>query len=134
MNKFWRKIGFLLSCLVLLSTGCDKEGPDGAPFSTAQNFNRSIHVTVQHVTDSIYFTDTLVANAEIKIYSSYDQFITDGVADAVRFTDSAGVALFEYRDADYYWIKCFHPALGFLKDSVSTPPQTVSFVKLYYYF
>ncbi|MBK7108498.1 MAG: hypothetical protein WAU21_06280 [Chitinophagales bacterium] len=123
----------LYFALFLFVVSCEKD-PDGKPFPNNDNNNRTIEVTLHHVFDTILFTDSVMANVEVKIYSSYDQFITDGPADAIRYSDSTGVALFEYRSANYYWIKCFHPAHGFITDSVSTPSHTVAFVQLYYYF
>ena len=122
-----------ICAMVSLLFACT-EDPPGQPFNSTDNKNRSIRVTVHHVFDSILYTDSLVPYAEVKIYSDYDQFITDGPANAIRYSDSSGVALFEYRDEDYYWIKCYHPAHGFVTDSVSTPPYTVSFVEMFYYF
>lgn len=131
----WHVVSYILLCGVMCFAviSCEKD-PGGDPFPGNIHNNRTIRVTMHHVYDSIAFTDSLLPEVEVKIYSSYDQFITDGHADAVRYSDSAGVALFEYRSDDYYWIRCFHSSLGLITDSVSTPPHTVSFVQLYYYF
>lgn len=119
--------------IISMTMACQKE-PDGMPFTGPDNHNRSIKVAVHHVFDSIVFTDSLVPDTEVRLYSDRDQFITDGYYDAIQYSDSSGVALFEFRDEDYYWIRCYHPAHGFTSDSVNTPPQTISFVEIFYYF
>lgn len=101
-------------------------------FNASQEFNRNVKVELRHYYDLENGLDSLVSNATVLLFEDRDVFITNGYADKYRTTDTTGIALFEYLDKDYYYIRVVQPDLGEQTDSVSTPPNTTSFVFIDY--
>lgn len=99
----------------------------------SENLNRTIQFDVYHVYDFSPITDSTVQDAYIAIYEHFEDLMLDYYPDASRTTDSAGHAEINGLGADYYYIKCTHPSLGTVIDSVSTPSNTTSFVELLFY-
>ncbi len=133
MKKTYRTYGFfLISILLTIVLSCDKS-KSGEPFNSSINNNRTIKIEVKHLYNDSLLLDSLVENAIIKIYDNRDDFIYDVFPEATTVTDSSGLASFEYRTQNYYWIRAQHDSLGTIIDSVSTPPNTISFVYLKFY-
>lgn len=116
-----------------LFAACEKEELPGEPFNTPNEYNRSIQADVRHLFDLSSMTDSAVFNATIFLYENRENFLYDGIPDAYRNTDTNGKAVFEYLSKDYYWVRAVHPDLGEQIDSISTPPNTNSFLFLTFY-
>lgn len=112
---------------------CGDEAPKADQFDASNRYNKSIQVEVRHLYDLPSFTDSLLANATVLLYTDKDQFLYDGYPDAYRITDSTGIAFFEFLPENYYWMRILHEDLGEQVDSVSTPDNTLSFVYVTYY-
>ena len=121
----------LLSC-ILAVVSCEEE-PIYEDLNGSENLNRTIKFDVSHVYDTSPYSDSTVAGATIKIYAQFEDLLTDYYPDASRITDSLGHAEINGLDEDMYYIKCTHPTLGELIDSVTTPAYTTSFVELIYF-
>jgi hypothetical protein len=119
--------------VVFLFGACEKEEPPGKPFNTPNEYNRSIQAEVKHLFDLSLMADSAVFNATIFLYEDRENFLYDGIPDAYRNTDSNGKATFELLSKDYYWVRAVHPDLGEQIDSISTPPNTNSFLFLTFY-
>lgn len=130
MSNTWR---YSWMFCVLLLVACEKEEPPQEHLNGFANLNRTIIFDVYHVYDFSPIQDTTVRDAIIKVYAVYEDLLLDYYPDASRMTDSAGHAEINGLGEDYYYIKCTHPALGTVIDSVSTPFNTTSFVELYFY-
>lgn len=118
---------------LLLSAKCEEE-----PLPNVNNNGnaqlRTVEVTVKHIYQvQPTRLDSLVPKVEIKLYlSEYDRE-HDLNPDGIQTTDTSGVATFEARDDDYYYLRSEHPVLGVENDEVKTPAGTVSFVEIWYY-
>lgn len=127
MNLYFSILTSAFTALMLY--GCDKEEiVENNNFNAADNYNRSVHVEVSHIYDLANGLDSMVNNASVLLFEDRDVFITYGYADNYRITDSTGIVNFELLDKEYYWVRIIHPDLGELIDSVSTPPNTNSFL------
>lgn len=122
---------FALAACIGLSA-CAEETTDFPTLNGSENLNRSIKFDVYHVYDFSPISDSLVSDASIKIYAVYEDLVLDYYPDASRITDSLAHAEINGLGEDYYYIKCTHPNLGTLIDSVSTPNGTISFVELFF--
>lgn len=123
----------IIACMsAILQSACNDEPVDDPTFNGSDNLNRTIKFDVYHVYDFTPISDSLVPEASIKIYSVYEDLVLDYYPDASRTTDSLGHAEINGLSEDYYYIKCTHPGLGTVIDSVSTPYGTTSFVELYF--
>lgn len=124
---------YLLAILTICITftACE-EDPVYEDLNGSENLNRTIKFDVYHVYDTSPYTDSTVAEATIKIYANYEDLMLDYYPDASRVTDSVGHAEINGLDKDIYYIRCTHPTLGDLIDSVTTPAYTTSFVELIY--
>ena len=128
MKKF-----VFISLVSLFLFACEKETDKDDTHHVVQG-NRTINVWVSHIYQTSPVLDSAVAGQEVKIYDNRIDFIENEVNyEAVRTTDSTGLAVFQFRSADYYYIRAEHDELGEVTDSVSTPSGTTSFVELYFY-
>lgn len=130
--KYRLQISILSAIAGCLLHACADEPIDYPTLNGSDNLNRTIKFDVYHVYDYTPVSDSLVPEASIKIYSVYEDLLLDYYPDASRLTDSLGHAEINGLGADYYYIKCTHPALGTVIDSVSTPYGTISFVELFF--
>jgi len=122
-----------LMIAVLLLSACSQEEVPQEDLNGFANLNRSIIFDVYHVYDFSPVQDSTVRDATISIYAVYEDLLLDYYPDASRVTDSVGHAEINGLGEDHYYIKCTHPELGTVIDSVSTPSNTTSFVELYFY-
>ncbi|MBC8172698.1 MAG: hypothetical protein H7X71_02230 [Chitinophagales bacterium] len=120
--------------LLVLFFSCSREEmPDDDHFNAADNFNRTIKINTYHVFDVWNGLDSTLPDVTVEIYSSRENFADVINPDATRITDSAGYAIFEARDKDYYWIRAQHDSLGIVLDSAGTPENTISFIPIFFY-
>lgn len=124
---------YLLFLFGIALAACNTEEPVYEDLNGFENLNRTIKFDVYHVYDLSPVADSSVSGASIKIYAAYEDLLLDYYPDASRITDSLGYAEINGLGEDYYYIKCTHPELGEVIDSVSTPSNTISFVELYFY-
>lgn len=122
---------YMLLLLPLMACEDDVPEPDNT-FNASENKNRTILAEVRHIYDFPNGLDSMVAGATVLLYSDRDVFVTAGIAEKYRTTDSTGKVIIEFLDQSYYWIRTVHPDLGEVLDSVSTPEYTSSFVFIDY--
>jgi hypothetical protein len=123
-------------CYIFISFycfSCTEEHLPDENFHAADEYNRSIKVNTYHIYNSSFKLDSILPGVQVEIYSLRENFIDRINADAIRTTDSAGYCIFENRNKEYYWIIAEDVLLGIIKDSVSTPANTISFVELLFY-
>jgi len=113
--------------------GCRETPLPDDKLNGTENLNRTIIFDVFHVYDFSPISDSTVRGAAISIYASFEDLQLDYYPDAFRYSDSSGHAEINGLGEDYYYIKCTHPVLGTVLDSVSTPYGTTSFVELFFY-
>ncbi|MFN0274108.1 MAG: hypothetical protein ACKVPJ_00055 [Chitinophagales bacterium] len=112
---------------------CEKGTQQDENLNASEEFNRNIEVNTFHVYNVINAIDSLLPTVQVEIYSNRQNFIDRIYADAIRTTDSTGSCIFENRNKEYYWLIAEHFSFGIVLDSVSTPPNTTSFVPLLFY-
>lgn len=127
------KIFFIYSISFLLFISCNDETIPEKDFDAADDFNRTIKVNTYHVFNVSVPLDSILPDVQVEIYSNRENFVERINPDATRTTDSAGYCIFENRNKEYYWIIAEDGSQGIIKDSVSTPANTISYVELLFY-
>lgn len=126
------KLIFIIATIFIFAS-CDKNGVVDDDLHGSENFNRTIKFDVIHVYSVSPVLDSVVALAKVDIYYDYYDFLNEAYPAASRLTDSTGHCEINGLDKDFYYIRAKHPAFADIKDSVSTPANTTSFVEMIFY-
>ena len=122
----------LFVATIFIFASCDKNVVDD-DLHGSENFNRTIKFDVIHVYSVSPILDSVVALATVDIYYDYYDFLNESYPAASRITDSTGHCEISGLDKDFYYVRASHPAFADVKDSVSTPANTTSFVEMIFY-
>lgn len=122
----------LIITTIFIIASCDKNVVDD-DLHGSENFNRTIKFDVIHVYSVSPVLDSVVALATVDIYYDYYDFLNEAYPAASRLTDSTGHCEINGLDKDFYYIRAKHPSFADIKDSVSTPANTTSFVEMIFY-